>query len=109
MLETTALGAAIAAGLYVGIWKNPRDMALQIGGSSEYGDKFLPKMDRAFVDEKLRHWTRAVERSLGWIETEERIKQAGSIISRKIPSFVVGFALGSLTVLSIFKYLNRSK
>lgn len=63
--ETTALGAAMLAGLAVGFWNNYDDI------------KKIWKIDRVFepdrsVDnsEMLKYWNKALERTKGWIEEE---------------------------------------
>jgi glycerol kinase len=60
--ETTALGAAYLAGLAVGYWRSPQEIA----GQRQVERRFEPAMppDRAMA---LRdHWRRAVERAKGW-------------------------------------------
>lgn len=63
MRETTALGAAIAAGLAAGVWSSISDLE---GVNAEGRTIFRPKMK---VDERQRQfskWTQAVEMSKGW-------------------------------------------
>jgi glycerol kinase len=52
--ETTALGAAYAAGLAVQNWSEAR--------------RWTPTMSSNERDERYRSWKKAVERSLGWVE-----------------------------------------
>jgi glycerol kinase len=60
--ETTALGAAYLAGLGVGLWKNPADLA-----SHRAIDRtFAPTMPAAERQERLAQWRRAVERAKDW-------------------------------------------
>ena len=62
--ETTALGAAYAAGLAVGFW--PDLAALR---SNWHVDKtWTPQMDDATRTRLRRQWAKAVERSLGWVD-----------------------------------------
>ena len=61
VVETTAMGAAMLAGLGVGFWSDLQD--LEIGGEDTV---FRPQMASEDREEKLRGWHRAVERSLGW-------------------------------------------
>jgi glycerol kinase len=63
--ETTALGAAYAAGLAVGFWSNLHELR----ANWQEDRTFTPSMDSARRDKLYRNWHRAVERSLGWIET----------------------------------------
>jgi glycerol kinase len=60
--ETTALGAAYLAGLAVGFWRDPADVA----ANWALDRRFEPAMDPARRERLLRGWRRAVERSLGW-------------------------------------------
>ncbi len=60
--ETTALGAAYLAGLAVGFWQSPQEVA-------EYwavDRTFEPHMSADQRDKLYANWKRAVERSLGW-------------------------------------------
>ena len=60
--ETTALGAAYAAGLAVGYFKDFEDLR-----SHWQADKtWQPRMDDSHCQDLIRHWHKAVERSLGW-------------------------------------------
>jgi glycerol kinase len=62
--ETTALGAAYAAGLAVGLW--PDTQALR--GHWQAERRWQPAMDGAVRARHLRGWEAAVRRSLGWVE-----------------------------------------
>jgi glycerol kinase len=62
--ETTALGAAYAAGLAAGIWSGEADLRAQWGVDHEW----TPQMA---ADDRARffhNWKRAVERTLNWVE-----------------------------------------
>ena len=62
--ETTALGAAYAAGLAVGFWRTPADIV-----ANWRADRvFRPHMPEAERKRLLGQWSRAVERSFGWVE-----------------------------------------
>jgi glycerol kinase len=56
--ESTALGAALLAGLGVGLWPDVATAAelLQSGGQT-----FTPARDRAWQSAQLRRWKHAVE------------------------------------------------
>jgi glycerol kinase len=58
-METTALGAAFLAGLAVGVWSSPAELA----GTWRLGKRFEP---RARDDEGHDRWRRAVARTKGW-------------------------------------------
>jgi glycerol kinase len=62
--ETTALGAAYLAGLGVGYW---RDRA-EIGRLWQAERIFTPAMERSKADELRHTWSRALERSKGWVQ-----------------------------------------
>jgi glycerol kinase len=65
--ETTALGAAYAAGLTVGFWKNLDELR-----SNWKEDRiWLPRMDKVLRENKFIDWKRAVERSFDW---NQRVK-----------------------------------
>lgn len=62
--ETTALGAAFAAGLAVGIWKNT-DEIKKLWAEEE---RFLPTMDEQTRQRNLNGWKKAIDKSMGWAE-----------------------------------------
>jgi glycerol kinase len=62
--ETTALGAAYAAGLAVGFWTDIDSLRR----NWQQDRAWLPKMPAAQRDECCRQWKKAIERSLGWID-----------------------------------------
>ncbi|MBA3944805.1 MAG: glycerol kinase GlpK [Herpetosiphonaceae bacterium] len=64
--ETTALGAAYAAGLATGFWSGLGELRRNWGVSKTWE----PHMDEAQRKHLYRQWKRAVERSFGWIENE---------------------------------------
>jgi glycerol kinase len=70
MRETTALGAAIAAGLAVKIWNSLSDLE-QV--NSKDLTVFEPKLDKEIRDKKFSFWEKAVESSLHWAEVEEQL------------------------------------
>jgi glycerol kinase len=62
--ETTALGAAYAAGLAVGFWDD-----LEALRANWNADKtWEPRMDAETRKELYKGWLKAVERTLGWVE-----------------------------------------
>ncbi len=64
MTETTALGAAYAAGLAVGFWAD-RD---ELRERWAEGKRWEPAMDAGVREREYAQWRRAVERSLAWVE-----------------------------------------
>jgi glycerol kinase len=62
--ETTALGAAYAAGLAVGIWPGVDELRAQWA----VGREWTPGMSQDRRDTLMRGWRKAIERSLDWAE-----------------------------------------
>ena len=60
--ETTALGAAYAAGLSIGFWKGMDDLRL----NWKEDHRWLPKMSLDKRESMYFDWKRAVERSFNW-------------------------------------------
>ena len=65
--ETTALGAALLAGLATGVW----DSLEEVKGRMKTDRLYEPAMDEATRTKLLRGWHKAVGRSLDWAEPEE--------------------------------------
>ncbi|MEO5919891.1 MAG: glycerol kinase GlpK [Pseudolysinimonas sp.] len=63
VIETTALGAAYAAGLAVGFWKDLDELR----ANWREDTRWLPQMDAAEREERVRQWKRAVTRSFDWV------------------------------------------
>jgi glycerol kinase len=62
--ETTALGAAYAAGIAVGFWRD-------FGDVQRYwreDQRWTPNMPAATRDQQYTLWKKAVSRTLNWIE-----------------------------------------
>jgi len=64
VIETTALGAAYAAGIAVGVWKSTDDVRKNWRENHRWSSSINPNM-RAAEYEK---WKKAVQRTLNWIE-----------------------------------------
>ncbi len=62
--ETTSLGAAYAAGLAVGYWKNLDELRANWGKAKEW----TPAMEETQRAKLYSGWKKAVERTLNWIE-----------------------------------------
>ncbi|KAJ3010888.1 Glycerol kinase [Thoreauomyces humboldtii] len=62
MRETTALGAALAAGLTVGVWKDLKEFT-----AGAKPDLFEPKIEVKDRADRYADWKKAVERSLNWV------------------------------------------
>jgi glycerol kinase len=62
--ETTALGAAYAAGLAVGFWTAVEDLRANWARDKEWA----PKLDTAAVEKEYHFWKKAVTRTFDWVE-----------------------------------------
>ena len=62
--ETTALGAAYAAGLAVGFWKDFTELRANWGRDREW----KPQMESAKRDNLYTEWKKAVTRTFDWVE-----------------------------------------
>ncbi|OAA64194.1 glycerol kinase [Niveomyces insectorum RCEF 264] len=73
MRETTALGAAIAAGLATGVWNQLTDLR----DVNRAGRRiFQPSKDRARIARMVRKWEQAVDMSRGWVRSEADAAEA---------------------------------
>jgi len=66
--ETTALGAAYAAGLAVGFWAEVEDLRANWAKDKEW----TPSMDEALREKEYKLWKKAVTRTFDWVEAAER-------------------------------------
>ncbi|WP_026549280.1 glycerol kinase GlpK [Arthrobacter sp. Br18] len=64
--ETTALGAAYAAGLAVGFWKDTDELATNWAEDKRWN----PSMDEAERDRQLRLWKKAVTKTFDWVDED---------------------------------------
>jgi glycerol kinase len=62
--ETTALGAAYAAGLATGFWNNEQDLRENWAEDK----RWEPTMDAAQRDEYFKYWKKAVTRTFDWFD-----------------------------------------
>lgn len=62
--ETTALGAAYAAGIAVGFWNGTADV------TANWHEKrrWMPQMNAAERTRRLKTWKKAVTRTFDWVE-----------------------------------------
>ena len=67
--ETTALGAAFAAGIAVGFWEGQQDV---IDNWSE-GKRWSPEMPGFERDQLYRNWKKAVTKTMGWVDDDVEI------------------------------------
>ena len=64
VIETTALGAAYAAGIAVGVWKSQDD----VRNNWRENHRWSSTRDPNLRAEEYAQWTKAVQRTLNWIE-----------------------------------------
>jgi glycerol kinase len=62
--ETTALGAAYAAGLAVGFWKDTSELR----STWVEGRRFEPEMDASVRENLMAQWKKAVTKSFDWVD-----------------------------------------
>ncbi|MCW2985452.1 MAG: glycerol kinase, partial [Conexibacter sp.] len=65
--ETTALGAAYAAGLATGFWSDVESLRQ----NWQEDKRWEPTMDAAKRDEYFKYWKKAVTRTFDWFDAEE--------------------------------------
>ncbi|KAK3058580.1 Glycerol kinase [Extremus antarcticus] len=73
MRETTALGAAIAAGFASGVWKT-FDELKEVNTAGQ--TTFEPKMQEKESARMFQRWEKAVKMSKGWVASEESGEEA---------------------------------
>ena len=64
--ETTALGAAYAAGIATGYWEGEQDV---IDNWAE-AKRWTPSMDKTEVERLYRNWKKAVTRTFDWVDED---------------------------------------
>jgi glycerol kinase len=64
--ETTALGAAYAAGIATGVWQSADDVTRNWGEDK----RWEPQMDAGEVEKRYARWKEAVERTFGWAKDD---------------------------------------
>jgi glycerol kinase len=64
--ETTALGAAYAAGLATGFWANTDELKVNWNESQ----RWLPEWSEQQREDGYAGWKKAVQRTLDWVEVD---------------------------------------
>ena len=64
--ETTALGAAYAAGIAVGFWNGEQDVTANWSEDTRWS----PQADAEQTARRYRNWKKAVQRSLDWVDDD---------------------------------------
>lgn len=104
VVETTALGAAYAAGLAVGVFTSMEDFRT----NWTLDQDFPPMIGESELLEKLRKWEAAVERSLGWITRETEMPPGVQSVSTG-SDFVVRAAILATGAVAGFVVSNMLK
>ncbi|GAA1984391.1 glycerol kinase GlpK [Microbacterium pumilum] len=68
VVETTALGAAYAAGLATGVWASRDDLRAHW----KEDVRFEPRMPEAEREQRYGQWKKAVSKSLDWVDDDAR-------------------------------------
>ncbi|MBX6769431.1 MAG: glycerol kinase, partial [Actinomadura rubrobrunea] len=68
VVETVSLGAAYAAGLAVGYWPDLQGLRRNWHRAA----RWVPSMDPRRRESEYDNWRRAVERTFGWIKSDDR-------------------------------------
>ncbi|XP_076262781.1 glycerol kinase 3-like isoform X3 [Rhynchophorus ferrugineus] len=101
MLETTALGAAIAAGSAQGVevWDAKKIQATP-------NDIFVPSISENGKDMKYTRWKMAIKRSMGWAveDTSNHQKSSEESIASSLPCGL--FLFGTMMTLVVAQYLK---
>ena len=72
--ETTALGAAYAAGLATGFWSNLEDLRQ----NWQIDHTWEPNMDAGAREKQYAMWKKAVTRTFDWVEHDSQEKEKGA-------------------------------
>jgi glycerol kinase len=69
--ETTALGAAYAAGIAVGFWSGEQDV---IDNWAE-GKRWSPQMEEKTRERLFRNWKKAVTKTFDWVDEDTEVEE----------------------------------
>jgi glycerol kinase len=77
VMETTSIGAAFAAGLAVGLWKDTDDIKCMWA----VAETFYPEMPLVVRERYWKGWKKAISKSLDWVDEEEDDKFVDALTS----------------------------
>ncbi|RAO71039.1 uncharacterized protein BHQ10_007051 [Talaromyces amestolkiae] len=103
MRETTALGAAIAAGLALGLWRNFTELRdINRAGGAVFEPSVTPEKSA----EMFSTWEKAVQMSKGWVKKDH--ETANGVHNTRKPSFVANDKTkeSAFITTSVFNDLN---
>jgi len=103
MRETTALGAAIAAGFAVGVWKD-FDELKEVNTKGQ--TVFQPEVDAKASAKMFKRWERAVAMSKGWLaeyEAEQGDEEAAKELNAEAKKELEGTEKGEEKMESLEK------
>ncbi|XP_053408205.1 glycerol kinase-like isoform X1 [Mercenaria mercenaria] len=98
MPETTALGAAMAAGHAVGVWN------LENEDTKVTTDAFVSSITEADRDDRFARWKDAVKRSMHWVPSSKQEGRRTTLLDGLAGGF---YMLGSLTLLLLAKSMQQ--
>jgi len=110
VIETTALGAAYAAGLAVGVWGSVEELESQWA----VGKRVQPHSDKAQRADRMAQWGRAVRRAKGWTKEAPSgpaaavVKAAAEVASSGAGRVGVAIAATAVVALAVGFTVGRA-
>ncbi|KAI0559990.1 glycerol kinase [Gracilaria domingensis] len=99
-VETTAMGAAFAAGHAIGLYGSLDEFR----STRVIDESFMPQISEEERNEKISRWEQAVERSLGWVLKPEQKPWISVPSSDFVAAAATGVAIGALIVTLACRY-----
>jgi glycerol kinase len=90
--ETTALGAAYAAGIAVGVWASTEEVARQWSEDR----RMRPASTALERSERMAQWSRAVERAKGWLAEDAPVREDSTWVRQWAIASAVGVLVAAL-------------
>eukprot|EP00731_Ephydatia_muelleri_P009479 Em0005g65a len=102
MSEMTALGAAIAAGVGAGVWRDVTQFPRQ------HVSQFEPQIKPDDRDRRYARWREAVQRSMHWVSSEEHRRLSDAGRKKATAVFSLGLLTGVVVGVGLVLALRRS-